>query len=413
MNQDRELLKAQYEKFIYPKPVDDINKEVLNIGRVLYADPNFSWHFLWPEKPYCNKSKKLNVLVAGCGSDQAAILAQCNPRHNFIGIDISERSIAHQKKLKNKHKLDNLKLICDDFIRIKFNEKFDYIISTGVIHHLYEPEIALKFFNENLEDEGVINLMVYGNKKSHSLNQVKKIFKTLNLDHDNESIKTAKNLIFNLNSVHPAKLFSMKSLDMNYDSGIVDFLLHKQERFFNIVELIELLRKNNLVIKNFFDGKISSITKFFLNDIERINFIRNLEIEKKLELGQILNWDDRNIELVISKKKQIKHSMVYNKLDIKKLYLSPSRSIKYEFSNDKILIEERFSKNKYTYNFIVKDKPSWKKIFSGKMTVEDAFKNTSLSKDNRNLDLFEILIENFHIDFSYHPFENYINFYGK
>ena len=31
----------------------------------------------------------------------------------------------------------------------KFSEKFDYIISTGVIHHLIEPETALKYFYKN------------------------------------------------------------------------------------------------------------------------------------------------------------------------------------------------------------------------------------------------------------------------
>ena len=61
----------------------------------------------------------LKILIAGCGSDQAAIIAKCNPNHSVIGIDISPKSIAHQNKLKKNHKINNLKLICDDFRDIK------------------------------------------------------------------------------------------------------------------------------------------------------------------------------------------------------------------------------------------------------------------------------------------------------
>ena len=44
--------------------------------------------------------KKLKVLVAGCGSDQAAILSRCNPNHYFTGIDLSQQSINYQKNYK-------------------------------------------------------------------------------------------------------------------------------------------------------------------------------------------------------------------------------------------------------------------------------------------------------------------------
>ncbi len=55
-------------------------------------DPTYYWHKLWPEEPYSNE--KLNILIAGCGTQQAAILAKCNPNHSFIGIDLSENSIS-------------------------------------------------------------------------------------------------------------------------------------------------------------------------------------------------------------------------------------------------------------------------------------------------------------------------------
>ena len=92
MNKDFRNLGSHYNKYIYPKPIENIEEEVIKKKIVPYADPNFNWHILWPEKPYNLRS--LRILIAGCGSDQASVLARCNPNHKFIGVDFSEQSIA-------------------------------------------------------------------------------------------------------------------------------------------------------------------------------------------------------------------------------------------------------------------------------------------------------------------------------
>lgn len=411
MNEDIKNLISQYDNFIYPKPVENIDLEIIQKKKIPYADPNFSWHILWPEKKYNNKS--LNILVAGCGSDQASIIAKCNPHNTITGIDISSKSIEYQKKLKEKHKINNLKLICDDFRKIDFKEKFDYIISTGVIHHLDNPGTALDYFYENLKEEGVINLMIYGDKKSQSLNELKKFFKSINLKTDKDSIDIAKNTISNLNINHPAKIFTNSLNDMNHDAGIVDLLLNNQEKFYDFDKLIKLLESKNLIIKNFFDGKVSSLTKFFLYDENVINQIRNLDKNKQLELGQILNWDDRMIELVISKNSQKENSLVYNYIDILNCYFYPNRSVKYQINENNIKINELYSGSIFTYNISKNLQIDWRKIFSGKIKLIDilANKDSNIKKIVENF--FNILFENRHIDISFNPIEDYIKYLGK
>ena len=97
MTIDKDNLEYHYNNFVYPKPTENIDEDLIKKGKIPYADPNFSWHILWPEKK--NLRKKLNILIAGCGSDQAAIIARCNPLHKVTGIDLSIKSIEHQKKL--------------------------------------------------------------------------------------------------------------------------------------------------------------------------------------------------------------------------------------------------------------------------------------------------------------------------
>ena len=103
-------------------------------------------------------------------------------------------------------------MLCDDFRKINFNHKFDLIISAGVIHHLSNPESALKYFYENLTENGAVALMVYGEKTGLMITEIKKIFNKLKLDHNKKSIDLIKLLINQLNPSHPLYLFSKKSL---------------------------------------------------------------------------------------------------------------------------------------------------------------------------------------------------------
>ena len=109
-------------------------------------------------------------------------------------MDISKESIKNNEKLIKKHNLKNLLLICEDFRLLNFDKKFDIIISTGVIHHLENPISALKYYENNLKEDGVIVLMVYGKFQRYGLNQVKKVFNEINLNQDKDSIISSKKI---------------------------------------------------------------------------------------------------------------------------------------------------------------------------------------------------------------------------
>jgi len=52
----------------------------------------------------------LDVLVAGCRHHGAACYALLNPHWPGGGIDVSQAALAHEQRLKDRHKLDNLTL---------------------------------------------------------------------------------------------------------------------------------------------------------------------------------------------------------------------------------------------------------------------------------------------------------------
>jgi SAM-dependent methyltransferase len=404
MSENTKYLKDHYNNFVYPPPNADMEKGVL----VFFGDPTGFWSRIFPERKF--SKEKLFILVAGCGTQEVAGLARANPHHDFVGIDLSQKSIDHQKKLIDKYNIKNVKLICNDFRKEKFEQKFDYIVSSGVIHHLEDPGSALVYFNDSLKDDGAIAIMVYGEKINIALNEVKKVFHKLNLTHDQYSIDLTKQLFTKLNPQHPAKIQVDNSRDMNFggNEGVVDFCLHKFEKFFSIKQLIKLLDDNGLILKNLNHGFNFSLTKFFYGDPKTgqertINDLRKLSVEDQLELGQILNWNDRKLSFICTKKINKQHSIIYNRDRYRELYCGRNKEIIYEFSNNKIVL--KFGGNQIVSLNIPNNSESlWKKILDGQHKVDSIIEQCLPVDKFYFEENLKLLIENYYVDLSFNPF---------
>ena len=410
MSENLKKLTDQYNKYIYPKPCEDIESEWIVKNRYQICDPNYHWHKLWPEMPY--ERKEMNILVAGCGSDQAAILAKCNPIHKFTGIDLSAESLNHQKKLIEKHKIKNLELICDDFRNQKFDLKFDYIISSGVIHHLDDPSSALKFFDKNLSENGVLYLMVYGNQQSQAIHGLKDSFKKFEFAQNKNSIESIKKLINKLKANHPAKIFLSYFNDYAYDAGVIDIFLNPKEKFYSLKELMQDLGENNFIIKNFVDGRVASATKYFFDNSELLQKFKSLAIEDQLDIAQILNWGDRKVDVICTKTKNKKFSKIYNKLDLDNIFTFSFQNINYNFDKNNIKIINTKDGTNYNFKFN-NEKINWKAILSGKIKLKNITQTFSVNEKKNLYNVIDFLIDNYLLDFSFHEIEDYKKYYNN
>ena len=107
-----------------------------------WFDPTHAHRVLWPDRDY---RPDLDILIAGCGTNQAAVFAFNNPGANVVAVDISQPSLDHQQYLKDKHGLHNLELHLLPIEELPtLGRQFDLVVSTGVLHHMADPLAGLK-----------------------------------------------------------------------------------------------------------------------------------------------------------------------------------------------------------------------------------------------------------------------------
>ncbi len=127
-----------YEDHPYPPPTDDLVAYRRNWDdRRRRAES----HLFWPGEPYRDDR---SILVAGCGTTQAAHYALRWPRAKIVGIDVSAKSIEFTRGLKHKYALDNLEVHQLAVERAaELGQRFEYVVCTGVLHHLADPDSGL------------------------------------------------------------------------------------------------------------------------------------------------------------------------------------------------------------------------------------------------------------------------------
>jgi 2-polyprenyl-3-methyl-5-hydroxy-6-metoxy-1,4-benzoquinol methylase len=124
-----------YDRYPYPPPEKDLDEY-----RLLWQDQErrrADYHLYWPTKPY---REDQTILVAGCGTSQAAKHAMRYPAARVVGIDVSSTSVQHTKALQRKYNLTNLEIHQLPLERAhELKRRFDKIVCTGVLHHLSDP----------------------------------------------------------------------------------------------------------------------------------------------------------------------------------------------------------------------------------------------------------------------------------
>jgi SAM-dependent methyltransferase len=230
---ETEAVRVFYERMPYPAPLTSLDEH-----RDLYKNPDrrrAAFHLMWPaEQPRENRE----ILVAGCGTSQAARYALREPDARITAIDISDTSLRHTRDLQRKYNLENLELHRLPIENVQdIGRSFDLVICTGVLHHLPDPDRGLCALREVLRPNGAMRVMVYARYGRAGIYMMQEYCRLLGISASAEDLRCLGGTLEALPANHPISGVLSRATDFRRPEAIADALLHPQDRAYTVPEL--------------------------------------------------------------------------------------------------------------------------------------------------------------------------------
>lgn len=235
------VVMAQYEQNPYPRweQIFTTHKKVSYLD--LYSSVKAVTHKV---KKF---SKRLDCLVAGSGTGKQPLWLAANCRDiSITALDLSIPSLCYAKRQSTELKLaDALKFYQGDILDLdSLDKKFDVIECSGVLHHMKDPEQGLKTLLRRLRNNGLLRIGLYSRiaRDKIGVNEARISKPDINLE-DIRGLR-AKHLE---NGSEIPNLF----IDFYTASECRDLLFHVQEHQFDLIQIRDLLERNDLAFLGF------------------------------------------------------------------------------------------------------------------------------------------------------------------
>jgi SAM-dependent methyltransferase len=229
-----------YDDHPYPLPVADLDRY-----REEWSDPDrlrVEYHLMWPRAAY---RQDLEILVAGCGTSQAAKHALRQPAACVTGIDVSATSLRHTRVLKRRYGLKNLKVHQLSIERAhELGRRFDKVVCTGVLHHLADPDAGLRALRAVLKPDGALYLMLYAAYGRSGITMLQEYCRRLGVGTSEGEIEDLIAVLRTLPNGHPLAPVLRGSPDMRRPDALADALLHPRDRAYTVPQVFDFVERN-------------------------------------------------------------------------------------------------------------------------------------------------------------------------
>ena len=275
-NEVSKKVRNQYEENPYPrwnhfpKNVNQIElNEYLNASKIKLKFQIF------------NKKDNINILIAGCGTGQEALYVSSLIKNcNITAIDISSASLSYAIRKSTEYGLNNISFYQCDILDVeKLNQKYDLIISSGVLHHMEKPLDGWKVLKKCLNQNGLMKIALYSKIGRRHLKPFQDKYKDLKIKNLDSTIRKFRKNIITSNNSNLNNLIRFS--DFFNLSELRDLIFHVKEHQFTISQIQNILKELEFSFCGFTDTK--NIYNTF-DDFIRINEDSyNLDIWKKIE----------------------------------------------------------------------------------------------------------------------------------
>ncbi len=228
-----------YEKMPYPGPLASMDEHL-----EFYKDAGrrrAHFHRIWPDRQL---RTNLEILVAGCGTSQAARYALREPDARITAIDVSKTSLQHTRDLQRKYNLENLELQELPIERAtELARCFDLIVCTGVLHHLPDPDEGLRALRDVLHPLGAMQLMVYAPYGRAGIYMMQKYCSLLGIGPSESDLRNLSAMLKALPANHPIADLIRRSKGFWQPGEMADALLHPLDRAYSVPDVYAWLER--------------------------------------------------------------------------------------------------------------------------------------------------------------------------
>jgi len=238
MNNKTDIVRKMYTKYPYPYP-DDTKGGLDDIAI----------YFKFFERENNVNYRNARILDAGCGTGHRTIeIAKAYPKAEIIGIDMTENSLNIARKQAEELNLSNIKFYEQNLLEPINLEKFDVIVSTGVIHHLENPKRGLTNLMSVLKDDGMILLWLYGYIGEFDRMMNRELVKTLmkNSTDFEDGMNIIEQLRLKVKSDRYGNSYANNEITQKVQQSIdADALIHEIVNFYRVDDIIDLFKGEN------------------------------------------------------------------------------------------------------------------------------------------------------------------------
>ena len=242
MNPVQQQVQALYERYPYPPAPDDLDG--YRDGKLIpFGSPQAYFHLYWPSEEYRDD---LDILVAGCGTTQAAALALRQAQANVVGIDISAASLEQSRAHAKRYNITNLTLRQLPVEQVEqLDQQFDLIIATGILHHLDDPDAGLRALRGILNADGAMFIMLYGQYGRTGVYMFQQYCRLLGVSLDAADLTDLQSIVQLCPPDHPLRpMFNVA--DLKDPAALADLLLHPRDRAYTVPEIYAWLDRNDM-----------------------------------------------------------------------------------------------------------------------------------------------------------------------
>ena len=259
-NETSQKVRDQYESNPYPRWI--------STGALENDEGNFVFSETDPLKPH-------DILIAGCATGHIPIKVCKNyPSSSITGIDLSLSSLAYGLRKAREMKIENLELMHGDILELEnLNQKFDIIFSSGVLHHMKNPEAGWQVLANILKPGGLMKIGLYSELERQHITNCRQYIVDHNIPDTPDGIRQIRKIIAGLPAGHAFRKV-MPFNDFYSTSMMRDLLFHVQEQCFTIPRINKALNDFDLEFLSFsmmMPQTVQQYSQIFPDDPAMIN----------------------------------------------------------------------------------------------------------------------------------------------